>query len=74
VFVDLIIELAIRMRHTVIRGLAGCTKFLNISHERHCFRKKKNIEETILVSTLYTNLSEIFLILVEVSEIDKKCT
>jgi hypothetical protein len=71
VFVAFIIELAIGMRHTVIRGLVGCTTFFHISHERHYFRKKV-IEHTIRVSTVYEKLSEIFLILLEVSEIDKK--
>ena len=66
-FVALIIELAVHMRHTVIRGLAGCTKLFHISHERHYFRKKKAIGHKIRVSIVYKNLSEIFLILVEVS-------
>jgi len=65
VFVLLIIELVVGIGPTVIRGLAGCTKFFHISHERHS--KKNFFEHIIPFSIVYKNLSEIFLILLEVS-------
>jgi hypothetical protein len=38
VFVALDIQLAMRMRHIVLRGVPGSTIFSTISHKRHDFR------------------------------------
>jgi hypothetical protein len=40
VFVLLGIQHAMRMRHTVICGLPGSTKFFHLVYKRHDFRKK----------------------------------
>ena len=41
VFVALVIQHAMRMRHIVICSLSGCTIFSTLSHKEHDFRKKK---------------------------------
>ena len=40
VFVALVIQHAMRMRHIVICGLSGCTVFSVLSHTRHDFQRK----------------------------------
>jgi hypothetical protein len=42
VFVALGIQNATRMRHTVLSGLYGCTKFPTVFQKGHEFREKKN--------------------------------
>ena len=62
VFIDLIIQHAVRMRHIVSCGLPDLKYLYTSSHERYDFRKK-NLLNTKCVLIFSTNLTETFLIL-----------
>jgi len=57
VSVAFVIRHAMRMRHIVIRSVAGCTKFfLTFSHKRHDFIKKV-IEYKMCISIFCANFA-----------------
>ena len=59
VFIALVIQHAMRMRHTVICGRSGCTTFFYISNKRY----KKKIKHKMRVLICSANMTETFLIL-----------
>jgi hypothetical protein len=54
---------AMRMRHSVIRGLPGCTIFYTLLHKWHVFLEKELNEHKMCVLIFSTNLSETIYVL-----------